>query len=94
MSVGYTWILHGRGINTYAKHVCWRRRDRGINTYAKHVCWRRRDAGMNHLKKYQLQKGMKSVGFHALVKIPFYLLRMNAAMMLSIPKRIKYAATK
>ena len=49
---------------------------------------------MNHLKKYQLQKGMKSVGFHALVKIPFYLLRMNAAMMLSIPKRIKYAATK
>ncbi len=66
----------------------------GINTYAKHVCWRRRDAGMNHLKKYQLQKGMKSVGFHALVKIPFYLLRMNAAMMLSIPKRIKYAATK
>ena len=78
LSVDYTWILHGRGINTYAKHVC----------------WRRRDAGMNHLKKYQLQKGMKSVGFHALVKIPFYLLRMNAAMMLSIPKRIKYAATK
>ena len=50
--------------------------------------------GDDHLKKYQLQKGMKSVGFHALVKIPFYLLRMNAAMMLSIPKRIKYAATK
>ena len=20
---------HGRGINTYVKHVCWRRRDRG-----------------------------------------------------------------
>ena len=52
------------------------------------------ETGDDHLKKYQLQKGMKSVGFHALVKIPFYLLRMNAAMMLSIPKRIKYAATK
>ena len=33
----------GRGMDTYAEHVCRRRRDRGINTYAEHVCWRRRD---------------------------------------------------
>ena len=42
------------GINTYAKHVCWRRRDGGINTYAKHVCWRRRDGGINTYVKHCL----------------------------------------
>ena len=26
---------HGRGINTYAKHVCWRRRDRGRTSFAR-----------------------------------------------------------
>ena len=26
---------HGRGINTYAKHVCWRRRDRGRTLFAR-----------------------------------------------------------
>ena len=35
LSVDYTWILHGRGINTYAKHVCWRRRDRGRTLFAR-----------------------------------------------------------
>ena len=42
------------GINTYAKHVCWRRRDGGIDTYAKHVCWRRRDGGINTYAKHCL----------------------------------------
>ena len=66
----------------------------GELTHMRSMCVGVAETGDDHLKKYQLQKGMKSVGFHALVKISFYLLRMNAAMMLSIPKRIKYAATK
>ena len=42
------------GIDTYAKHVCWRRRDGGINTYAKHVCQFLDDPQRN-IKKLFLQ---------------------------------------
>ena len=42
------------GINTYAKHVCWRRRDGGINTYAEHVCQFLDDPQRN-IKKLFLQ---------------------------------------
>ena len=28
---------YGRGINTYAKHVCWRRRDRGRTLFAREM---------------------------------------------------------
>ena len=30
VGVGASTTRYGRGINTYAEHVCWRRRDRGI----------------------------------------------------------------
>ena len=83
-------ISHEKAEQIRARIVCTpaEKRGAGVGGVSAPRC------GDDHLKKYQLQKGMKSVGFHALVKIPFYLLRMNAAMMLSIPKRIKYAATK
>ena len=35
LSVGYTRTLSCRGINTYAKHVCWRRRDRGRTLFSR-----------------------------------------------------------
>ena len=79
---------------THMRSMCVGVAETGELTHMRSMCVGVAETGDDHLKKYQLQKGMKSVGFHAFVKISFYLLRMNAAMMLSIPKRIKYAATK
>ena len=35
VGVGAVGDPHSRGINTYAKHVCWRRRDRGRTLFAR-----------------------------------------------------------
>ena len=61
------------GNNTYAKHVCWRRRDGGINTYAKHCLIPRRPAMIHkvtflllvllHDQKYQKSYKRRSTSY-------------------------------
>ena len=61
------------GNNTYAKHVCWRRRDGGINTYAKHCLIPRRPAIIHkvtflllvllHDQKYQKSYKRRSTSY-------------------------------